>query len=557
MTKRIFRTIFGVALVVLLAVFALVLSVMYNYSTQEQRREMRNHAAYISAGIEESGMPYLDAIYKPTNRITWIAKDGTVLFDSQADYKTMENHGDREEFILASQTGEGFSQRFSNTLSEMTMNYARILKDGSVIRVSTKTTSPLSLAFSMAIPLLLILISAVLFSFVLARKTAKRITKPINEINLEQPQQGDVYDELLPFLKRIELQNKQIQEQMKNLKRQKQEFDSITANMQEGLIVLDGEGDVLSYNQGVLQLLNISAPKELESVFKINRSEAFRESVETALGGTHWEVTLQIADRKCQMFANPVIQDGDVAGVILMIFDVTEREEREGMRREFTANVSHELKTPLTSISGFAEIMKNGMVRPADVPKFAGNIYDEAQRLIQLVQDIIKLSRLDEKQSTLEKTKLDFAYIVKDVVGRLEPIAQKKGIAMQVETENAEFFGVSQVINEMVYNLCDNAIKYNRENGKVEVSLKTVADEILLTVTDTGIGIAPANQGRVFERFYRVNESRSKETEGSGLGLSIVKHGALLHGAKVELKSALGVGTTIRVHFPLAQENEE
>ncbi|WP_352401007.1 ATP-binding protein [Anaerotignum sp.] len=550
MTKRIFRAVFGLAMVMILAVVGLVLGMMYDYFSAEQRDELRSQAIYVGTGIQTNGLDYLVQMDHPGDRITWIDKDGVVLFDSKADPAKMDNHKKREEVIAAFQNGEGFSERYSTTLSEKTVNYALRLENGTILRISTITNSPLTLFFTLTQPLAIILVAAILLSVFLAFQTAKNITKPINSIDLEHPEMAVVYDELTPLLRRIAVQNKQLYQQMRELKRQKLEFDTITSNMQEGILVLDTQGDVLSYNLGALQLMGIEAPKDQANVFRLNRSEGFRRCVESALAGTHREENIQVGGKFFQLFANPVHQDDTLAGAILVLFDVTEREEREKLRREFTANVSHELKTPLTSISGFAEIMKNGMVGADDVPRFAGKIYDEAQRLIQMVQDIIKLSKLDEKQTGMDRETVDLQRLIEDVVKRLEPIAQAKGISMTVRVEPAYFMGVSQVLQEMVYNLCDNAIRYNYENGKVHISLENKEEEIVISVSDTGIGIAKADQSRVFERFYRVNQSRSKETEGTGLGLSIVKHGAMLHNAKVILTSELNKGTKITLLLP-------
>ncbi|AMJ40420.1 ATP-binding protein [Anaerotignum propionicum] len=550
MTKRIFRAIFGVAMVMMLSVVVLVLGMMYSYFSVQQQEDLRNQAVYIGAGVQKGGLAYLEQMQNPTDRITWIDGNGVVLFDSKANPNDMENHKERYEVSSALTNGEGFSQRYSRTLSEKTVYFALRLQDGTVIRISTLTTTPLALFFTMTQPLLLILVAAIVLSVLLAFQTAKKITKPINDVDLEQPELAVVYDELTPLLRRIAVQNKQIHRQMRELKCQKQEFDTITSNMQEGLLVLDAQGDVLSYNMGALHLMGINAPRGHISVFQLNRSEGFRRSVESALSGNHWEEKIQIGGRCCQLFANPVVQEDDLAGAILLFFDVTEREEGEKIRREFTANVSHELKTPLTSISGFAEIMKNGMVQGEDVPRFAEKIYDEAQRLIQLVQDIIKLSKLDEKQNGMEKETVDLADLIQQVVKRLEPVAENKGVIFSVSTVPVIFNGVKQVLQEMIYNLCDNAIQYNYENGKVSISLEDNEKEVAITVADTGMGIATVNQSRVFERFYRVNESRSKETEGTGLGLSIVKHGAILHNGKINLKSELKKGTTITLVLP-------
>ncbi|MFV0314081.1 MAG: ATP-binding protein [Anaerotignum sp.] len=550
MTKRIFRAVFGVAMVMMLSITALVMGMMYEYFSNEQYKQLRSQAIYVAAGTQMNGQAYLLQTKNLSNRVTWIDEDGAILFDSKVDPTNMNNHKDREEIIAAFENGEGSSVRYSATILKKTVNYAVKLQDGTIIRVSEETISLFSIFLIMLQPLVVILVASILVSVALSFRTAKKITKPINDIDLERPELEVVYDELTPLLRRIAVQNKQLYDQMRELERQKQEFDTITSNMQEGILVLDMKAEVLSYNKGALLLMGIESPKDSSSVYELNRSEGFRRCVESALSGNHREENIQLADKVCQVFANPVTQERMVAGAILVLLDVTEREEREGLRREFTANVSHELKTPLTSISGFAEIMKNGMVKEADVPRFASNIYDEAQRLIQMVQDIIKLSKLDEKQIAMEKATINLESLVREVVKRLEPIAEKKGVTILVDTEPVSVVGVYQVLQEMVYNLCDNGIRYNRTDGMLTLTLQNKEKEVLLLVSDTGIGIAKANQSRIFERFYRVNESRSKETEGTGLGLSIVKHGAKLHNATVGLVSELEKGTTISISFP-------
>ncbi|WP_317856235.1 ATP-binding protein [Chakrabartyella piscis] len=554
MTRRIFRSMMSVVTVIILLVVGLIFGTMYDNYAEERKNDLHSYALLVRTGVEEIGMSYLEALPETDHRVTWVDADGIVLFDNQADPETMDNHSTRAEILEAEAGGEGYSQRFSDTLSDQTMYYALHLNNDTYIRVSTSMETVFAVFTTIASPMVGVLIFALILSLIVAYYISKIIIKPINEIDLEHPENLSVYEELTPLLYRISAQNKQLQKQMDDLQRQKQEFDMITANMQEGLLVLDSKGGVFSYNEGVLHLMNIDPPKKRESVFVLNRSEGFRQCVEKALDGKHWEERVMIGDRMCQLFANPVIQYGVVAGVILLLFDITEKEEREILRREFTANVSHELKTPLTSISGFAEIMKNGMVRPDDVPHFSGKIYDEAQRLIQLVQDIIKLSRLDEKQTIMEKEMVDIAALAMDVGRRLEPIAAKKSVEIAVETEPVSMMCVSQVMQEMVYNLCDNAIRYNKDGGKVCLDVKKSGNAMILSVKDTGIGIAPENQKRVFERFYRESASRSKETDGTGLGLSIVKHGAIIHNAKIDLKSKLGEGTEITIRFPIKNQ---
>lgn len=559
MTQRIFRSIFLVALAVMFSVSALIMGMMYRYTSMETRKELSREAEYIALGIQNEGeayFTYLDKVHLTDSRVTWIAPDGDVLFDSVMEEGEMENHADREEVQEAFRDGHGEGERFSSTLSEKTWYCAVRLEDGSVVRLSIETASILTVFFTMTYPMVLILIAIGCVSLFLAFNTAKLITNPINEIDLEHPEHAVVYDELSPLLRKIAVQNREIHRQMAELKRRKEEFDTITANMQEGLLVLDAEGTVLSYNEGVLHLLGLSSVEEGQNVFQLNRTETFRRGVEAALRGEHREEKLELNGRVCELFANPVLREGENAGVILVLFDATEREGREKLRREFTANVSHELKTPLTSISGFAEIMKSGMVRPEDMGNFAGKIYDEAQRLIALIQDIIKLSKLDEKESFLEKEWVRLDDLVLEVKERLQPTAEKKNVRLMADTEPLQVFGVKPVLMEMVYNLCDNAIRYNRPDGEVCMALKEEGGNAILEVADTGIGIAKEEQGRIFERFYRVDASRSAEKGGTGLGLSIVKHGAALHGGKVTLKSILGEGTTMRVCIPLEQKAE-
>ena len=551
MTNRIFRSIFLVAFAVMLSVTTLIMGVMYSYASVERHHELRREAAYIGALVQRDGLSELKALGDSSVRVTWIDADGAVLYDSVAAKETMENHADRKEVreALASGTGEG--ERYSATLLEKTWYYALRLQDGTVIRLSVKDLSVFAVFHTIAYPLVLILVLVGGVSLFFAFRTAKMITKPINEIDLKHPDRAEVYEELTPLLHRIAVQNKEIYRQMAELKRRKEEFDTITANMQEGLLVLDAEGDVLSHNEGAVRLLGLSQVEEGKNVLCLNRSEGFRRGVEHVLAGEHREERLESNGRICQLFANPVLRDGESAGAILILFDVTEKEERERLRREFTANVSHELKTPLTSISGFAEIMKNGLVRPEDMGHFAGKIYDEAQRLIALIQDIIKLSKLDEGDSLLERRAVDLGALVRDVCERLRPQAEKKGVHLSVSAEPAQLQGVEQVLTEMVYNLCDNAIRYTPADGEVRVSLQRQQDALVLEVADTGIGIAKEEQERIFERFYRVDAGRSADQGGTGLGLSIVKHGAMLHGGRVFVESEVGKGTKMRVRLPL------
>lgn len=550
MTKRIFRAIFNVSLLILIASTLILVAFVGDYNSDQTKEAMHADAVYIAKAMETEGISYLEQLPKQSQRITWIDTDGTVLFDSYADVSQMENHGEREEVVEALNTGRGESTRYSTTLAEKTENYAIKLSDGTILRLSVTSLSALSIFLSMTQLLALVLVIALILAGFLASKTSKSIVKPLENVDLEHPEQAEIYDEMAPFLRRIAVQNKLISKQMQDRQRRQREFETITENMQEGLLVLDAKGEVLSCNKGARRLLGVDHVPEKENVFALNRSEGFRRCITAALAGNHEEVTMESDSRSYQLLANPVTEDGLVAGVVLLLFDNTEKADREKLRREFTANVSHELKTPLTSISGFAEIMKNGMVKAEDVPRFANNIYDEAQRLISMVQDIIQLSRLDEAQETMEKTEVNVALIAETVAKRLEGQAAQRNIVFHIETESAVLSGVPHVLEEMIYNLCDNAIRYNKDNGSVTLKVEKHPDDITVTVADTGIGIPYGEQERVFERFYRVSRSRSKEIDGTGLGLSIVKHGALLHQATVKMESEVDKGTTIRLIFP-------
>lgn len=550
MTKRIFRAIFNVSLLILIASTFILVAFVGDYNSDQTKEAMHADAVYIAKAMETEGVSYLEQLPKQSQRITWIDADGTVLFDSHADISQMENHGEREEVVEALKTGRGESTRYSTTLAEKTENYAMKLSDGTILRLSVTSLSALSLFLSMTQLLALVLVIALILAGFLASKTSKSIVKPLENVDLEHPEQAEIYDEMAPFLRRIAVQNKLISKQMQDRQRRQREFETITENMQEGLLVLDARGEVLSCNKGAQRLLGVDYVPEKQNVFALNRTEGFRRCIKAALAGSHEEVTMENEGRSYQLLANPVTEDDLVAGVVLLLFDNTEKADREKLRREFTANVSHELKTPLTSISGFAEIMKNGMVKAEDVPRFANNIYDEAQRLISMVQDIIQLSRLDEAQETVEKTEVNVALIAETVAKRLEGQAAQRNIVFHIETESAVLSGVPHVLEEMIYNLCDNAIRYNKENGSVTLKVEKHPEDITVTVADTGIGIPYGEQERVFERFYRVSRSRSKEIDGTGLGLSIVKHGALLHQATVKMESEVDKGTTIQLIFP-------
>lgn len=551
MTKKIFKnTVLIVMLVVILCGIS-ILGVLYSYFNRQLVSELNNETNHIATGVELSGMDYLDNMQKNETRITWVATDGTVLYDNQADASKMDNHKDRQEIKEAMTSSAGNSIRYSTTLSQKTIYHAVRLSDGSVIRVSSVVKSIPALALNVIKPAIAILILALIISALLAYRLSKQIMAPLEAMDLDHPIEAEVYDEMSPFIRKIRAQNEQIQETMDRLQTQKSEFAMITENMQEGFLVVDKNAVVLSHNRGITRLFSIDTSVDGKHVLEVNRSEEFLGCIQKAINGVHSEYICQVKERFYNVYANPVFQDNGVAGAVVIITDVTEKEERENLRREFSANVSHELKTPLTSISGIAEIIKNGIVDDKDVKTFAGKIYDEARRLIHLVEDIIKLSQLDEEEQVVEFSQIDLYEISKSVVNHLAPIASEKQITVSIKGEHVTIQGIHAVLEEMIYNLCENAIKYNRENGTVDVSVKKEKHSAVLCIKDSGIGIPSDQLDRIFERFYRVDKSHSKEIGGTGLGLSIVKHGAKLHNAEIKIESTLDVGTKIKIRFPI------
>ena len=549
MTAKIFRNSMAVGISVFLLSVALFMGVLYQYFGNQLTEELETEAWLVAKGVETMGMDYLDGL-KSSSRITWIDQDGTVLYDSVADPATMENHADREEIQEAMLGTQGTARRESATLSEKTFYVARRLEDGTVVRLASAQYTVVVLLLSMVQPLLIILVVTLILAAVLASRLSKRMIQPILALDLEHPENCDTYDELAPLLTRIRRQNDTIGRQMELMGQRRQEFEALTENMSEGFVLLDQKGHILSYNTGTLRLLGVLPPAEEANVLALDRTDAFRKSVEQVLQGVRNQCRLDRGGRCVQLLADPVFRDNQVAGAVLVLVDVTEREQGEKMRREFTANVSHELKTPLTAISGMAEIISNGMVKPEDVPGFAGDIYKESQRLIALVEDIIHLSRLDEGGTDLRREQVDLLEVARKTVQRLQPLAKQAGVTLAVAGASLVMQGVPSVLEEMVYNLCDNAVKYNHKGGTVTLSVVPGESGGEVTVADNGIGIPAEDQERVFERFYRVDKSHSKEIGGTGLGLSIVKHGAALHDARVELKSTLGEGTTVRLIFP-------
>ena len=549
MTRRIFNAMLGVTLVaVALCMFFLTAILLPHYESRIST-ELQVELDYLAQMVEDFGIESLNDFHFDKNRITLIQPDGTVTFDSSVDPATLDNHGNRDEVKQALATGKGKSSRSSDTLRDKTLYHALRLSDGSVLRIGSTQYSDMGMVFLLIQPIVLILALVALLSAIISYWVAVRLTKPLNAINLEHPQISKEYEELAPLLRRLNHQNRQIKAQMLELSQQQQRFASITDHMKEGFLVLDAKGRVLSYNTSTSQLLHATHDLTGQNMTKWPIQE-LAKAVKDALEGHHNETVIPLYGRMCQLFANPVYHQESLTGTVIVLLDVTEKHERETLRREFSANVSHELKTPLTSISGIAEIMKSGLVDSQDVASFAGKIYDESQRLIHLVGDIINLSQLDENSIPYTPAPVDLTMLAKTIALSLDTTAQKQNVQLSVEGEPVVISGVRPVLEEMLFNLCENAIKYNKPGGHVWVSCKNSPTGPIVEVKDDGIGIPAEDHDRVFERFYRVDKSHSKAIGGTGLGLSIVKHSAAYHHARIELNSTPGEGTCIRLYFP-------
>ena len=550
MTKKIFKSIMFVCALVLAVGLAAVMGILYRNFDGQMRKELSKEAAYLAYGVEQQGLNYLKNIKDKSARITYIDQDGTVLFDNEADVSEMKNHSDRTEFQKAEKYGAGESSRYSDTLSEKTIYYALRLKDGTVLRVSGTQDSVLALVENLIFPLCGLLCLMLILSGIMASAISKRIVKPINELDLESPKENQIYEELSPLLSKIHRQNREIQNQLELAKQQQEEFALITENMQEGLIVIDKYTMILSANSSAWNLFHMDRVCQGESVYCLDREEEFRHAIEQVLSGEHTELVLKLNGSDIQLIANPVIRDKKTEGAVVLLVNVTEKLERESLRREFSANVSHELKTPLTSISGFAEIMQSGLVKCEDIPQFAGRIYKESQRLLQLVEDVIQISQLDEEKTSYTWEPVDVYQVCKNAFESLKEKAKRLNVHLYICGEYMKMEAVRTLLEEAVYNVCDNAIKYNRNDGSVSVFLTQIAQEIQIVVKDTGVGIPKEDQDRVFERFYRVDKSHSKEIGGTGLGLSIVKHAVGALKGSVILRSEEGNGTEICMKFP-------
>ena len=544
MTKRIFRSIVIVATLVLLVCFGVTLGVLYSHYSDLQWQQLGNELTIAQNGLEQYGEDYLDALSKGNFRFTWIEKSGTVLHDTQTSYETMDNHADREEIKEAFAYGSGESQRYSDTVTTKMLYKAVKLQDGSVLRISTAQDSVLALLLEVLFPLVLIYVIAITVSLMLARRMANRIVNPLNDLDLDNPLSCNTYDEISPLLHRIEKQNKQISAQVAQLKEKTDQFEQTTSSMSEGLVLLDSEGKILSINPAAARLFETSKACVGLDFLVVDRSQAMSKGVKQALSKEHCDFRITKHGSEYQIGISPIVSGNRLLGAVVLAFDVTEQVNAQRNRQEFTANVSHELKTPLQSILNSAQLLQSGLVKPEDVQKFTGYICSEAERLLQLINDIIRLSQLDESGEFPQES-VNLYAVTSQVLQTLLPAADSRNITVELLGEHTVITGVRQLAYELIYNLCDNAIRYNKDGGKVTV---TVGKDSI-TVKDTGIGIPKEHQARIFERFYRVDKSHSRETGGTGLGLSIVKHAAQQLGAIIELKSEPNIGTTVIVKF--------
>ena len=544
MTSKIFRSTVFVAVVVLLCSLGIVMGVLYNHFTGVQVEQLKDELSLAVTGTEQYGNAFLENVEADRFRVTWIDTDGTVLFDTQVDQTAMENHADREEIREAFATGSGSAVRISSTLTEQTYYEAQRLTDGTVLRISTNQASAWALMMDLLWPIILIAVLAIGLSLILARRMAKIIVEPMNKLDLEHPLSNDTYEELSPLLRRINQQHLQIDAQMRKLQHKTDEFIQITSHMQEGLVVLDKQTHIRSINSAAVKIFDAEESCVGSSFFQVNRSNSLRQALNDALDRGHGSAVQELAGRVYRFDMSGIQSDGNLLGAVILIVDVTESQNAEQLRREFSANVSHELKTPLQGIIGSAELLESGMVKPEDTSRFVGHIRKEASRLVSLIEDIIRLSQLDEGVQLPTET-VDMLQLAEEVRALLQSGAEEKNVNICVSGKGFSVVGVRRMLQEIIYNLCDNAIKYNVSGGSVTIQ----AEKNRLVVSDTGIGIPAEHKDRIFERFYRVDKSHSKASGGTGLGLSIVKHAAAYHNAEISLESVPGKGTTITIQF--------
>lgn len=554
MKKRIFLTVFATALITVLVSLILLVGVTYRYINEDTRDQLMAQLDYLSQAVDDKGLTYLNQLENNSYRITWIAADGAVLFDNRSNISRMENHADRQEFIDAKAHGVSEIERESETMTTRLMYVAEELSDGSVLRIATNDISIGGVAWMLAVPSVLLILCISLLAWFVARRLSRALVEPLNTLDLDHPLAGEAYDELVPLLSRIEQQHREIADQRVQLGQQRNEFQTVIDNMREGLVLLNQSGRILLINRSGRNLMKAMAEEDdLAAGEEIitSRNSVVDSLLDKAYDGKTSSATIIINSRSYEIHASPVESDEGIHGAVLFYVDVTEKVEAEQLRREFSANVSHELKTPLHSISGCAELMLSGIVKEEDKPRFLKQIYDEAQHMVSLIENIIKISRLDEEADALPVDKVDLYEIAQTVIEQLGNKAASRGIVMDLSGTHVTIKGVKTLLYEMIYNLCDNAIKYNVDDGAISVSVKKTKDAAVVKVKDTGVGISEDQQERIFERFYRVDKSHSRASGGTGLGLSIVKHAAIWHNATIKVKSKLGKGTTFIVRFPL------
>ena len=551
MTRRIFRNILLTAVLALLLTSALLVGTLYSVYEERISAELRTEAEDIVRALDvaQDDLDYFAGIV-PTTRVTLISPDGAVLYDSQADESRMDSHAERPEVLEAVLSGTGESTRYSNTISQLTIYYARRTANGNVLRIASTRSSVLGVFLNVAPQIVVMLLTVTALSLLIAKYAARQIVQPINDLDLNTPLANEIYDELTPLLRRMDRQHTQIHQQMRDLARAHSDLNAIMQNMREGLILIDRESHILSINPSAMKIFGVlDAPAQDAPLAAICQEAAVIDIVRAAQEGTSGDTILTRGDRTYRVFASPVIRENKVRGAVLLALDVSARYAAEASRREFTANVSHELKTPLTSISGYAEIIESGIAQAADVPFFAGKIHAEAKRLVALVNDILELSRLDEKQGLGAQEPVALLPMVHALAESFQPIAAEKDIALTIEGGNLTITGYPVLLRELFHNLIDNAVKYTPAGGRVTIRLSQEDGHPLCTVTDTGIGIPAEHQHRIFERFYRVDKSHSRQTGGTGLGLAIVKHVAEVHQAQIRLTSTPGQGTAVSIRF--------
>lgn len=549
MTSRIFRSIVTVAAVILCVSLLFIMGVLYGYACDVQTMQLKDELSIAAAGTEKAGLSFLEDLDAKNYRLTWIQPDGTVKFDTHAESGQMENHLQREEIQQALGYGSGSAVRKSDTLLEKRMYEAKRLSDGSVLRISASQKTLIVLLAGMLHPVCLVAVLAIILSALLAHRVSCKIVEPLNQLDLEHPLENNTYEELSPLLVRIQQQHKEISSQMQALRQKNDELEQITANMREGLVLLDRNGVVLSINPAARTLFHADSDCVGTSFLRVERKSEMTAAVEAAFRDGLHELKTQRKGRIYQFLFSRITSGEETVGLVILALDITETENAEQNRREFTANVSHELKTPLQAIIGSAELLENGLVKPEDTQRFIGNIRKEATRLVNLIEDVIRLSHLDEGVE-MPKEDVDILDIAEEIAESLRLAAEEKKVTMQVSGQHCTVPGVRGLVFEIVQNLCSNAVKYNVEGGRVDVTVAKRGSSVVLTVADTGIGIPREHQSRVFERFYRVDKSHSRASGGTGLGLSIVKHAAQYHNADIQLESTPGKGTTIRVAFP-------